>query len=229
MNCLWQIIWFETAFRVQGTTYAPLFSHSRLCLLSNGVGGSQWLLVIQREAACHYAFVWDLRSHKVWELSIVDSLWFVCNHGLEKTTQILRRRLWFFFLDFDNFFLSRMRTILVLQTNVTNEPAQKCRHRHRLVNSVIPRITKRFIGCWATSSAACELILVSGWRKRTFIYTLHSRFKLADVDLFCDRCLLKPLQIKWSGDWSNLARCLYPQVRWKDRYFLIFSFIFLKL
>lgn len=95
MNCLWQIIWFETAFRVQGTTYAPPFSHSRLCLLSNGVGGSQWLLVIQREAACHYAFVWDLRSHKVWELSILDSLWFVCNHELEKTTYILRWRLIF--------------------------------------------------------------------------------------------------------------------------------------
>lgn len=65
INSLWQIMWFKTTFEVQGTTYAVPFSLSRLCMLSNGVGGSQWLLVIQRETGCHYAFVLNLRSHRV--------------------------------------------------------------------------------------------------------------------------------------------------------------------
>lgn len=74
-NGLWQIMWFKTTFEVQGTTYAVPFNHLRPCVLSNRVGGSQWLLVIQRETGCHYAFVLNLRSHRVCEMSI--SVW-VC-------------------------------------------------------------------------------------------------------------------------------------------------------
>lgn len=77
MNSLWHIMWYKTTFGVQGTTYAVPFRPSRLCVLSNGVGGSQWLLVIQRETDCHYAFVLNLRSHKVCKLSVLVSGWFV--------------------------------------------------------------------------------------------------------------------------------------------------------
>lgn len=67
INALWWVtcVIFKLTFEAQGTTYPAPFSLSRLCLLSNRVGASQWLLVIQGKTGCHYTFVWNLGSYWV--------------------------------------------------------------------------------------------------------------------------------------------------------------------
>lgn len=67
INSLWWVtcVIFKLTFEAQAITYPAPFSLSRLCLLSNRVGASQWLLVIQGKTGCHYTFVWNLGSYWV--------------------------------------------------------------------------------------------------------------------------------------------------------------------